>query len=157
MDSSLMTSLFMLHGRNARNGRADRSKRLLQAPCDGRQLAPDCILPMQYFDQVQKRFSAVAEGRLLLAVLQDAINCYLEDVNCTGRHARARFREVNDWFNARNCHDLFAFESICEVFGIDPPSVRRALRRMGAYGRPQRPGRHLTKVCMPRIGRHVQA
>jgi|HubBroStandDraft_4_1064222.scaffolds.fasta_scaffold51562_2 hypothetical protein len=113
------------------SGRAERA--FAPSVADLR-VAPDGVLPVQYFGLLQPRFSAGAEGRLLLAVLEDAIRCYLKNMNRTGRSAVVQFREVNGWFNARNCHDLFAFESICEVFGIDPGWLRSGLRALRAEG-----------------------
>ncbi len=95
-----------------------------------RRLVIDCVLPAQYFDVINRRFSAVAEGRLLLAVLDDAISCYLRNMNHTSRSALLQFREVDIWFSARNRRDLFAFESICDVFGIDPGALRSRLRAL---------------------------
>jgi hypothetical protein len=99
---------------------------------DGVQFAPDCILPVQYFHRPQHSFSAGAEGKLMLAVFQDAIDCYRLNLNRTGRRAARELREVSEWFNAVNCHDLFAFETICAVFGIDARAVRHALRKLNA-------------------------
>ena len=106
------------------------------------QLIPDLILPVQYYAKLQPAFSAEAEGRLLFAVLQDAIDCYIVNMNRGGRTAREEFREVRNWFNARNHRGLFAFETICELFGLDPGCIRKALRalrdesRAGAAGGP---------------------
>jgi len=102
---------------------------------DNRRLEPDCILPAQYFGRLQGSLSTGAEGRLLLAVLEDAIRCYMDNANRTNRRALVQFREVSDWFNARNCHDLFAFETICDFFGIDPGSLRRGLRIASSDGK----------------------
>jgi hypothetical protein len=68
----------------------------------------------------------------MLAVLEDAVYCYLHNMNQTNRRASLEFCEVSDWFSARNCHDLFVFENICNVLGIDPGWVRRGLRVMRA-------------------------
>jgi hypothetical protein len=57
-------------------------------------------------------------------------------MNRSGHRARTQFAEVSDWFNARNCHDPFAFESICEVLGIDPNSLRRGLQRLRHQAKP---------------------
>src|SRR5271156_1248387 len=72
-------------------------------------LMPDFVLPAQYYGRLRPAFAAGAEGRLLLAVLQDAIDCYIVNMNRRSRHAVVQFREVRDWFNARNHRDLFAF------------------------------------------------
>jgi hypothetical protein len=48
-------------------------------------------------------------------------------MNRRSRKAAIQFREVSDWFNTRNHRDLFAFESICEVFGFDAGFIRNEL------------------------------
>jgi hypothetical protein len=88
-----------------------------QSSMDGVQFAPDCILPVQYFHRPQHSFSAGPEGKLMFAVFQDAIDCYLLNLNRTGRRAASELREVSEWFNAVNSHDLFAFETICSFSG----------------------------------------
>lgn len=66
----------------------------------------------------------------MFAVLEDAVTCYLQNMNQTDPKALSEFGEVNSWFNARNSRDLFAFESICEVFGLDHGALRDGLRAM---------------------------
>jgi hypothetical protein len=132
-DIDLRDSLVVLRNNGQfKAGRSGRAERVFGNSLSTFRLAPDCVLPAQYFGRLQRGFSAGAEGRLLLAVLQDAISCYFYNMNRTGRSAELRFREVNDWFSARNCHDLFAFESICEIFGIDPGWLRSGLRALRA-------------------------
>jgi hypothetical protein len=89
-------------------------------------LIPDVMLPAQYYGRLRPGF-ATGEGRLLLAVLQDAIDCYIVNMQRRSSNAQIEFREVRNWFSARNQRDLFAFETICEVFGFDPGSIRHAL------------------------------
>ncbi len=120
--------LSRLNGKDSAGGGPEPAAKVPGDFPDYRQLESDCILPVQYFGRLQQSLSTGAEGKLLLAVLEDAIRCYMDNANRTSRRALIQFREVNDWFNARNCHDLFAFETICEFFGIDPGSLRRALR-----------------------------
>jgi hypothetical protein len=101
-------------------------------------VAPDCILPAQYFARSKRQFSSGAEGRLMLAVLEDAVNCYLRTMNRRNREVSLEFREVSDWFAAGNCEGVFAFEHICEVLGIDAGWVRRSLQRLrGLRGNPK--------------------
>lgn len=129
------SSLFLRNNGRFTAGGSGRAERAFVNSVNDFRLAPDSVLPVQYFGRLQLRFSAGAERRLLLDVLQDAISCYVNNMNRTGRSAVLQFREVNDWFNARNCHDLFAFESICEVFGIDPGWLRSGLRALRAEGK----------------------
>jgi hypothetical protein len=127
---------------------------------DGR-LMPDFVLPAQYYGRLRPAFATGAEGRLLLAVLQDAIDCYVVNMNRRSRHAVIQFREVRDWFNARNHRDLFAFETICEVFGFDPGCIRNVLRtlRDETEGAPptDRAGGPATRTGAPNVRREAKA
>jgi hypothetical protein len=107
-------------------------ERVLADAASDRAEVVDCLLPVQYFEALNRKFSAQPEGKLLLAVLDDAVSAYVRTMNQTSRNAAAEFLEVTKWFNARNQRDLFAFESICEVLGIDPAALRRRLRTLRA-------------------------
>ncbi len=89
---------------------------------------PDCVLPSQFFG----RWGSPVEGeiRLLIAVLQDAINTYVRTMHRHGRDNRLAFDEVNAWFQARDQRGLFAFEPLCAILGLDPDSLRRWLRAL---------------------------
>jgi hypothetical protein len=93
-------------------------------------LAPECILPVQYFAGGQRGYTVGPEGRLMLAVLEDAISCYLRTMNRAGRRALLDFHEVNAWFSSTGCRNLFAFENICEVLDINPGWLRRSLNSL---------------------------
>jgi hypothetical protein len=94
---------------------------------------PDCILPSQYFGH---RSSRPVEGeiRLLIAVLQDAINLYVRTVGRKTRPHIEQFEEVSGWFKATGVPELFAFENICEILGLEPDRMRRWLETLGANG-----------------------
>ena len=72
--------------------------------------------------------------RLLIAVLQDAINLYARTMGRkTHRHVE-QFEEVNYWFEATGAQGLFAFENVCEILGIDTDRLRRWLNSLRANG-----------------------
>jgi hypothetical protein len=127
--------LFQLKRGYSGNDKAERREARLADSVDGSGFVPDSILPIQYFSRSQRRWSAGGEGRLMVAVLEDAICCYLANMNQTARTALLEFHEVNEWFSARNSHDLFAFETICDVLGIDAGWVRRGLLALRAAAR----------------------
>jgi hypothetical protein len=124
--------LFQLKRGDSGNGSDGRREDRLADSVDDTGFVPDSILPVQYFARSQRRLSAGGEGRLMVAVLEDAIRCYLENMNQTTHTALLEFYEVNEWFCARNSRDLFAFETICDVLGIDAGSMRRGLQALRA-------------------------
>lgn len=93
-------------------------------------LPPECLLPVQYNALLRKRISEQGERRLLLAVLKDALRCYIK--NMSGRSARARreFEEISDWFYAEDQEGIFAYQHLCEALGIHPEPLRRWLESL---------------------------
>src|SRR5580693_9898540 len=56
------------------------------------------LLPGQYADLVRRNHVIEGELKLLLAVLEDAIRCYLRNVNAKEGEHRRDFVEVRNWF-----------------------------------------------------------
>jgi hypothetical protein len=69
------------------------------------------------------------ELNLMLAVLDDAIHCFLKYENIPTRRARRLFSDVEDWFFSQKSNSIFDFENVCEGVGIDPDYVRSLLLR----------------------------
>ena len=78
------------------------------------------LLPGQYVDLVRRKQTIEGELKLLLAVLEDAIRCYLRSVNAKDRERRPDFVEVRDWFEAGSRRaDIFSFDHLCTALGIE--------------------------------------
>jgi hypothetical protein len=87
------------------------------------------LLPSQYNDLVRRR-SVVLDGeyRLLWAVLNDAIWSYLANMDCSTRNRRLAFEEVRGWLRPHGkARGLFAFQTICDLLGIDSGRLLHAL------------------------------
>lgn len=97
---------------------------------------PEFLLPAQYDDLIRRRVIPDGERRLLLAVLKDALRCYLKSMNCRNAQARRDYEETTYWFFAEHQEGIFAFEQICEALGIEPEPLRTWLRSLHADGRP---------------------
>ena len=82
------------------------------------------LLPVQYADLVRRNHVIEGELKLLLAVLEDAIRCYLRNVNAKDGERRREFVEVRAWFegsiDGSRCGDIFSFENLCAALSIDP-------------------------------------
>ena len=79
------------------------------------------VLPGQYADLVRRNHVIEGELKLLLAVLEDAIRCYLRNVNAKEGERRRDFVEVRNWFEAgARRGDIFSFENLCAALGIEP-------------------------------------
>src|SRR5271170_709334 len=91
------------------------------------------LLPVQYADLVRRNHVIEGELKLLLAVLEDAIRCYLRNVNAKDGERRRDFVEVRNWFEgggragARR-PDIFSFDNLCAALGIEPRCLLERLR-----------------------------
>ncbi len=86
----------------------------------------DTILPSQFFSRMCRRDHRTGEHRLMLAVLEDAVNIYLKRNG--GRPGLRVFREIEQWFASTDDSYIFSFERICQALGLDAEFIRRGLR-----------------------------
>jgi hypothetical protein len=91
-------------------------------------LAPDTLLPSQYFDRIRRRVGGEGERRLMVAVLEDAVNVYLRHAGAQDAAGEALFLETEAWFESRETAWLFSFERICRALDLEPDYLRRGLR-----------------------------
>ena len=92
-------------------------------------LEPDVMLPAQYFRALRGRASYSGERRLIVAVLEDAINCFQKNLFATDNRGRRLFREAEKWFVSTDRELPFAFENICEFLSLDAEYIRKGLCR----------------------------
>ena len=101
------------------------------------------LLPGQYVDLVRRNQVIEGELKLLLAVLEDAIRCYLRNVNAKDGERRRNFVEVRNWFEtgggtlARQA-DIFSFDNLCAALGIEPRCLLARLRILTISDLPSR-------------------
>jgi hypothetical protein len=77
------------------------------------------------------------EYYLLVAMLQDAINCVRKHASARGKRERQLFEEAVTWIMAEgDTGTAFSFEQVCGVLGLDPGYLRGGLRHwLEAAGR----------------------
>ena len=85
--------------------------------------SPDSVVVEQFF----KNGFRGGEERLMLAVLQDAVECFQENVLAQSPSEEKLFQEAEDWILAKNSDWLFSFENICETLQLNPGYIRRGL------------------------------
>ena len=88
---------------------------------------PSTLLPTQFFAALKQKAEADGERRLMLAILEDAIECYQKHVLATENKAYQLHNEAEAWFLEDDPTWLFSFVNICEVFDIHPVSLRQGL------------------------------
>jgi hypothetical protein len=76
------------------------------------------------------------EKRLMLAVLERAVNDFRTYATVPTERGRWLFREVAAWFDSSETGP-FDFEGICQATGLDPDFIRRGLRSGHGIQRPR--------------------
>ena len=89
---------------------------------------PDTLLSTQYFGNLRRKTLLEPEKRLMLAILEDAINCYQDNLLAKGRAGRL-FKEAEEWILEKGSDWIFSFKNICETLGFNPEYVRQGLLR----------------------------
>jgi hypothetical protein len=88
---------------------------------------PDVVLPAQFASRRGNR--ADGERHLVLAILEDAVNCFRDHLLAKRESDRRLFREAEEWIMADDQRFPFSFLEICQILGIDPEYVRGGLKR----------------------------
>jgi hypothetical protein len=89
----------------------------------------DILIPEQFLATYQRTFRLDPEKVLMLAVLQDAVTCFQENIAATCKRKRALYQEAEEWFIADDKYYLFSFANICEALGFDVSYFRQGLLR----------------------------
>ena len=90
---------------------------------------PDVLLPTQFFAAMRKRVPQEAEYRLILAVLEDAIECYQKHVFADDSKARQLFEETEGWLSSDDRVWPYSFVNICEILNLNPGYLRNGLQQ----------------------------
>jgi hypothetical protein len=96
----------------------------------------DTVLPVQYYDIVGRRRWQDGEYRLAFAVLADAVACYYKYRGARSRRGRLLFEEVRLWMHSHSRNGIFAFRNLCEMLGVDPDALSKALESGRSLGEP---------------------
>jgi len=75
------------------------------------------------------------EYALMVAVLEDAVRCYLNYADAADHKQRALAQDAVAWFASTERTQLFDFENVCDVLGIDAGYFREGLQRRRAQRR----------------------
>jgi hypothetical protein len=92
---------------------------------------PDTLLPSQYFDRFRRRSQLDGERRLMLAVLEDAVDMYRKHCGTQGRN-RALFLDAEAWIDDDDRTWVFSFLNLCDVLDLDGEYLRRGLHALKA-------------------------
>jgi hypothetical protein len=68
------------------------------------------------------------EERLVLSVLEDAVDCFMKYIDASTTKGQRLFRDAEMWIALEDKKWVFSFDNVCEALGIDPDYLRRGLR-----------------------------
>jgi hypothetical protein len=90
---------------------------------------PDTLLPIQYFEAMRRKHLLEGEKRLILSVLEDAVECYMKCMDSATNKGQRLFRDAEEWINLEDKRWVFSFDNVCEMLDINPEYLRTGLRR----------------------------
>ena len=91
-------------------------------------LEPDAVLASQFFDAIRRQGLPEGEYRLMVAVLEDAVRCFIQHAAAADPAKRALHDDAARWFAESSGLGLYSFQNICDVLGLDADFLRRGLR-----------------------------
>src|SRR3972149_9234375 len=86
----------------------------------------DSLAPAHYFSHFGGG-PLSPQKRLMLAVLEDAIECFWKYARARDGRSERLFLEAEEWILEQNSDWPFSFENICEALNLDPKYLRRGL------------------------------
>lgn len=114
----------------AHNGSVQRTHALDERI--GSLFQPDTLLGEDYAANFRRRVPLQAERILLLAILEDGLRSYQENLFAPGGKRRTLFEEAKQWLFSDDDTWFCSFVSICAVLSLDPSYIRRGLRQWEA-------------------------
>ena len=76
---------------------------------------------------VYKKSMRSGEEQLMLAVLENAVECFQNNVFAKRPSRKQLFQEAEEWFLDTENEALYSFENICETLGFHPDHIRKGL------------------------------
>ncbi len=112
----------------AGNGEKMQEKETLDERLPGL-FEPDTLLPIQYFEAMRKKHLLEGEKRLILSVLEDAIECFMKCIDASTSKGQRLFRDADEWIALEDKRWVFSFDNVCDMLDINPEYMRMGLRK----------------------------
>lgn len=90
---------------------------------------PDALIADEFFGNYRRRMALEPEKALLLAVLEDGVRSFQENLLVEGGKKRVLLDEAREWIFIEDSDRIFSFNSIATALGMNPEYIRRGLRR----------------------------
>ena len=88
---------------------------------------PDSVLTNDYLETIRRTSHLEPEKELMLAVLEDGLGCFQQNLFANRPRDKTRFQEAEEWILEESRHWLFSFEIVCEALDIDADYLRSKL------------------------------
>ena len=89
---------------------------------------PDTLLPIQYFEAMRRKHLLEGEKRLVLSVLEDAVECFMKCIDSPTNKGQRLYRDADEWINLEDKYWVFSFDNVCDMLDINPEYMRRGLK-----------------------------
>jgi hypothetical protein len=96
---------------------------------------PDTLLGEDYAANFRRKIPLESERTLLLAVLEDGVRCYQENLFAESGKRRTLFDEAKEWLFSDDADWFCSFVSICTLLNLEPNYIRRGLRQWEVQAR----------------------
>ena len=88
---------------------------------------PDVVLPSQHFAQIKRKKFPSGEHRLLVALIQDTVECFQKHLHARDTKRRQLFLDAESWIDSQDDRGVFSFNNVCMLLGMNPDYVRQGL------------------------------
>jgi hypothetical protein len=78
-------------------------------------------------ESVYKKNLREGEERLMLAVLESAVEDFQKYVLARKPRGKQLFQHAEEWFLEKDSEELFSFENICQTLALHPDYIRKGL------------------------------
>jgi len=90
---------------------------------------PDTLIGEDYAANFRRKIPLEAERTLLLAILEDGIRSFQENLFAASGKRRTIFDEANEWIFSDDDAWFCSFVSVCNLLNLEPQYIRRGLRQ----------------------------
>src|SRR6185295_8323989 len=81
----------------------------------------------QFFQSLRSKGQYDGERRLMIAILEDAVNCFMKQLHATDPKARQLYLDAEEWISAEDPSWFFSFENVCNTLDLNPAYLREGL------------------------------
>jgi len=78
---------------------------------------------------MRKKHLLEGEKRLILSVLEDAIECFMKCIDASTSKGQRLFRDADEWIAHEDKRWVFSFDNVCDMLDINPEYMRTGLRK----------------------------